>query len=410
MKKSLIIAIVVCFLILLTGGCNKKDDEPEKPPVKESFNVQIVYKDDMDFNMADSLLGYRLGYVKSEGEYVKWAYSLLKDHDFTGFTSYEYASFEEMHKAFSEGEVDFIVLSDIDKQEFNDAVKVLVEDQQEVELKMLEPVDITNEGFVVLLNGIDRSGEDITKNARADIQILLVINPKDHHVTIQVLPRDLYVEIPCANNLKSKLNRSSEQGGVKCNIEAIEQYFNHEVKINYYFRLNFTGFKKFFESLEVPVYVESNYNFTIDTYVYKKGINKITRGMEALDFCRERKSLPENDVSRGYHQMNMIQAIVTTFLENPSIERVYKIFKATEGNVETNFTYREFAQLYRILMEMKDDMIVDKYSMKGSNQYPVKQDPILHERMYYFIPEDGQKEEVLARIKETLNQEVNTIR
>lgn len=408
-KRILIFCLSVLFII---GGCKEKEDsKSDSEKLISEYEVQIVCKNKLEFSPENSFLGYKIGYVEEEKDYVKWAYKLLDNNNLTGVSYYGYPSFDELYRSFSNEEIDFMILSDLNKKKVSDDLRVVFEDKQELEIKTIEPVDIANEGFVVLLNGIDSSGDDITNiYSRADIQILLVVNPKDHHVNIQVLPRDLYVEIPCANNLKSKLNRSNEQGGIKCNIAAIEQYFDNEFRINYYFRLNFQGFRDFFESFDEPIYVESNYNFSIAGWNFKKGTNKIIHGDEALCFCRERKSLPQNDVSRGYHQMNMMQAIIKTFLENPSLERVYKIYKATEGNVETNFKYHEFAQLYKILMEMKDDMDVITYSMKGSNQYPVSKDPINGQRLYYFIPEEGQKEEVLARIKKSLNRQVTTIK
>ena len=101
----------------------------------------------------------------------------------------------------------------------------------------------------VLVLGIDqRPGESV--ECRTDTLMLASINPKDMSVIILSIPRDLWLEIPFRDHGKDRINTAHywgekenyPGGGPALAIKTIEHNFG--VPVQYYVRLNFTGFER----------------------------------------------------------------------------------------------------------------------------------------------------------------------
>ena len=60
------------------------------------------------------------------------------------------------------------------------------------------------------------------------------------------IPRDSYVEIPCYNNMKDKINHANN-GGTTCVIETVENWF--DIDIPYYVKINFKGFVELIDAI-----------------------------------------------------------------------------------------------------------------------------------------------------------------
>ena len=388
-----------------------------------SFSNEITIKSDIDtvsvvtsldsgLTTESDFFGTKMAVFADDEVYNSWAISLLQDADkYTGITLKYYDTHLEGYIALLNGEVDLMVMSADAESELveteDEAVTtkeyiVLYTDTKDVAVEALPSVDVNKNGFTVLINGIDLSGNNINKKARADICILVTINPSTGKINLQVLPRDLWVELPCRDNLKTKLNRSGSQGGVSCTIDAIERYFDYELEINYYAKINFQGFEDLVDALG-GIEAYSYYTFCEETYgkeyCYIKGMNKMN-GEEALAFARIRKSLPGNDVARGNHQIEIIKGILNKFLKNPSLDTMNKILKAVEGNFVTSFEEKQFVGLLELLLSIKDKMVIESHSMTGGIEWDY--DQIYKTDLYYFVPDEGEKEAALQRIKDTL--------
>ncbi|MBQ7223569.1 MAG: LCP family protein [Erysipelotrichaceae bacterium] len=379
--------------------------------VYDTYSVQIISAKNSKVTKDDSFLGLRLGYVGSEEYYTNWALGILQNNEkITGLEEVPYESYIDCFKDLVAGNIDLMVLSSIAEGELEEAAdngdiseyayRSLFYDEQKMALEPLETVDINNNGFTILINGVDLSGTDIHKKARADVNILVTVNPTTAKVNIQVLPRDLWVEIPERGYKKTKLNRASSLEGTQGTINAIENYFDHTFKINYYAKMNFDGFISLVDKVG-GIEVYSQYTYSAGGYTFKKGMNKMD-GAKALMFCRARKMLPENDVSRGKNQMRVIQAIMEKFLKKPSVDKMFAILDVVEGNFVTSFTEKDFISMYNLLMNIKDRMVIESNSMKGNTKH-YEMDPLIHQWLYYFIPDEGQKEAALQRILDTID-------
>ena len=97
----------------------------------------------------------------------------------------------------------------------------------------------------------------------------------------------------------------------------------YDTEIDYYFRINFTGFTEIIDALG-GIDVSSDYDFTAGGHDYHVGINHLD-GEEALAFARERYSFTEGDRQRGKNQMAVIEGVLEKAL-SPSILTGTKVF------------------------------------------------------------------------------------
>ena len=420
LKAALCLGIILTESVAIWRNGEVKADEGEVTEVTDVYSVHItalekshVTKEDLE--ECKSLIGIRMGYVGHDQYYIDWAETLLNGYNRIGMVTEVYDDYNALYNALRKGNIDLAVLSGEEKANFETrglALKDIFTAESEVELVNLKPVDILNEGFTVLINGVDLSGTNVMKNARADINILVTINPKTKEVNVQVVPRDLYAAIPCAANKKSKINRASQKGGVECTIAAMKKYFGSSLDINYYFKVNFQGFRDLAQTLidtsaAKALTVTAHSKFHIGGYNFVKGNNKITTGDMALQFVRERKQFKNGDIDRGRHQMAMMKSMLAEFLRAPSPERLLAMYNACAKDMDTNFSAIQMVQLYHLLMNIKDGMKTTWNTMSGSMKYTKGLDPIYNERMYYFYPKKGQKEKVMSRITATVSKKVH---
>ncbi len=411
-KTATVISVILCMCLVAGDVFAAKVSEVTDNivVVYDTYTVQIITNKQSTIQKEDEFLGKKLGYIGIEEYYSNWAFNILQKNDkMAGLEMIEYDNYLDCFRDLLNGTIDLMVLSSIAEPELEEALddgeipefayRSLFYEEQKMALEPLETVDISKNGFTVLINGVDLSGTNIYKNARADVNILVTINPTTAKVNIQVLPRDLWVEIPEREYKKTKLNRASSLEGTQGTINAIEHYFDHTFKINYYAKMNFSGFVSLVDMVG-GIEVYSQYTYSVNGYSFKKGMNKMD-GQTALVFCRARKMLPENDVSRGKNQMRVIQAIMDKFLQNPSVDKMFAILEVIEGNFVTSFTEKDFIALYNLLLNIKDRMVIESNSMKG-NTHHYEMDPLIHQRLYYFIPNAGQKEAALQRILDTI--------
>ncbi|MFR2512896.1 MAG: LCP family protein [Lachnospira eligens] len=114
------------------------------------------------------------------------------------------------------------------------------------------------------------------------INILAVVNTKTKHIQLINTPRDYYIEHPKSNGVKDKLTHAGLYG-VENSIGALENLYG--VKINYYVRMNFSGFEDIIDAMGgIDVY--SDKDFTVEP-VKHYNVGKPLISIEALAFARE---------------------------------------------------------------------------------------------------------------------------
>lgn len=369
--------------------------------------VEIITSTTNSLQVSDSFVGKKIAIVKDDG-YKDWGLTVLNhESKYVGLVELEYSNYLSAYNDLIADKIDLMIYSSevegtiCDEDNFNEgSFRVLYRDVVLSKVAAVEKIDINSVPFVILINGVDLSGANINKKARADSNILVVINPKTSKMVMQVIPRDLLVPIACREDKQTKLNRAGSLGGVDCSIATIENYFG--IKINYYAKINFSGFVKVIDSLG-GITVSSKYDYCVGEYCFVKGSNKMD-GEKALMFVRARKMLPGNDLARGNNQIAVMKAVFTKIMKEPSYDKVLKIVDNIQKNFVTNIPKENYLKLFTLMVKVSDQLDLESYTMKGENKWPFKSDPIYRNKLYYFIPDAGEVEKVISRINEVLGK------
>ena len=364
--------------------------------------VQIVTLKDNDIEADDDFETFTLGYTNSDDGAYEKSSEILVENDKKVKESKPYEDAESLYNDLLSSTTELMVLTSntrsdlsVTDEEYEDKIKVLFEKKYEIGQAELKAVDITKEPFTIYLCGADlSSGEDINSTGRGDVNILLTVNPNTEKVNMQVIPRDTFVYIPCRGG-SSKLSYSGWWGGVQSSIESIEDKFG--IDINYYAKINFNGLIDLVDALG-GVTVYSHYTYSYQGYSFTEGYNEVD-GKKALRFARARKMLPQNELSRGQHQMELIKGIFKKFSENPTYENSMAVLDSLSNNFVTNLPEEDYYDAFKLVVNLLPQLeTMENHSMEGTYQwhYDEIRDGYYQ---YYYYPTESE----VDRVRNTIN-------
>lgn len=221
--------------------------------------------------------------------------------------------------------------------------------------------NITTEPFSVYISGIDVYG-DISTTSRSDVNILATINPKTKQVLLVSTPRDYYVQTTVSGGSYDKLTHAGIYG-VDCSMGTLAGLYG--VDVQYYFRVNFTGFEKVIDALG-GITVVSDESFTTyhGGYAINTGENTMD-GKKALCFARERYSVSGGDRGRGKNQMKVIKAVIDKACSPAILNDFNGLISSVTGSFETNMTSDEISSLVKMELSDMASWNIVQYSVDG---------------------------------------------
>lgn len=239
---------------------------------------------------------------------------------------------------------------------------------EETEPEKDEPVqeekNITNTPFVVYISGSDTRSTRLPTNTRNDVNILAIVNPVTKQILLLNTPRDYYVENPAGGGIRDKLTHCGIYG-VDCSISALENLYG--VEVNYYARMNFTGFETLVDSVGgVTIYSDASFKTVGGTYVHA-GEN-FMNGKQALAFARERYHVAGGDNGRGKNQMKVIKAVVQKMTSGTTIISNYsEILSSLQGMFLTSMSMDEITSLVKMQLKDMATWNIKSYAVTGKN-------------------------------------------
>lgn len=247
--------------------------------------------------------------------------------------------------------------------------------------------------FVVYVSGNDSVGQ-LSTNGRSDVNILVVVNPNTGKILLVNTPRDYYVELAG----KHELDKLTHAGifGVDESMQTVSLLY--ETPIDYYVRLNFSGFMDIVDALG-GITVYSDVDFTVAEWHYVEGRNDLS-GIEALAFARERYSFESGDRQRGKNQQAVIKGLISKICSPAILTNYLDLMTAVKGTVETNMSVDEIAELVRLQIDEKIDWSIESISVNGSdaNNYCYS----LQSNKYVMIPDEKSVKNAKETIKKYL--------
>lgn len=317
-------------------------------------------------------------------------------------TTVEYDSFIELVQALYDEEVDAIILNSafietiVDEPafvNFKEDTKILHENTIVTEMDVEDEKDVTNSTFALYVSGIDVTG-DISTTSRSDVNILIVINPDTRQVLMVNTPRDYYVPLALKGNPMDKLTHAGIYG-VDTSMSTLGNLYG--IKIDYFFRVNFTGFKKVIDALGgIEVYSEKTFTTTHGGYRIQQGNNSLN-GAQALGFVRERYAFSDGDNQRGKNQMKIINAIMDKMTSPALLKDFSGLMESLSGSFQTSMTSEQIMALVRMQLDEGGSWNIKNYSVSGyGDKLPVYSMSALP---YVMIPYEDQVDRAKSLIQ-----------
>lgn len=318
------------------------------------------------------LAGYDIGYVQSD-EQVGELISKIDDNvseevnysASSNFISLADSLLKGKEQAMLINSVYIDIINEVEGYtDFSNSVKVLYTLEVKVESEAKESEDnriiSDSDKFIIYLSGIDSYGS-INVKSRSDVNILAVVNTEEGKIQLINTPRDYFVEFPISNGIQDKLTHAGIYG-VKTSIGTLEELY--DIKIDYFFRINFSGFEQIIDELGgIDVY--SEYAFNGLSGSYNKGINSLS-GQQALGFARERYAFSQGDIQRGNNQMAVIKAVVEKMTSTEFLKRYDKVMNELSGCFQTDMPSQVIYGLVRKQLANNTSWKIESLSVTGT--------------------------------------------
>lgn len=248
--------------------------------------------------------------------------------------------------------------------------------------------------YTFYFSGVDVYGSP-KENRNSDVNIICVINLNTHQILLLNTPRDYYLDttVSAYSGLKDKLTHAGCYG-IDCSVGTLEWFYG--IDINYYFKINFTGFVNIINELG-GVNVYSEYEFDAQGYHFNQGYNQLD-GEAALAFSRERYSFASGDNQRGKNQMAVITAIINKMTSSTAILTNYvNIMSAISGSVVTDMTINDMATMMSMIDHGElSSFTVTSYAVSGSGADLMCYS--LSSPNYMMIPDQNTVNQALVRL------------
>lgn len=248
-----------------------------------------------------------------------------------------------------------------------------------------------------------------------DTIMIASIEPSAKKVAFISIPRDMAVPIENMgwrkiNNINAFAEAKEPGSGSLAISQAVSDILN--IPIDYYVRVDFTGFEKIIDELgNVNVYVDN----TFDDYKYPilgnesapweeryqrlhfdQGWQKMN-GKLALKYARSRHAygIEGSDFARAKRQQKILKAVkdkISSFniLFNPI--KINNLINQIQNNFDTNLKIWEMLQLWDIVKNVKDEQIITKVLDNSPNG--LLSDTIAEDGAYLLLPRGGDFSEI----------------
>lgn len=397
--QTILCLILAYSLVMVTTLVHDSKGQLERMfieiPTEGELMINVYVLTESEINDIHSLQGKIVGIQSQlDVEYQDYALKVInRELEGKPVESKSYDDIYSIVEALYAGEIDAILLNEsyadiVSENEdfltFKEKTKVIYTCVQKINLEYdsANVGDITTEPFIILIGGSDsRNYKNLfnTSNVgRTDVNMLLVANPTTKQVLIITIPRDSYVALWGDSNCMDKLTHASVYG-----ISAWQKTVNalFDVKINYFFRVNFVSIVKIIDALG-GLKINNPYEFHtysgLDSKTYEphqyahfpEGEIVLTGG-QAIGYVRERYGKKPDgsnigDLGRNEHQAIVVDALIKQVTSVSTIVNISSLLTAVEG---TFFTDISIDSIYALAQMQLNDMAVWKvtqHHLKGS--------------------------------------------
>lgn len=409
-----VVLVVGCVYVNATYSALKKMSGDNTV----STTVRLYVLSDSGIDSIDMLSEKKVGKLASiDAENTQKLINHIEEDARIALDYVDYDGFAELIDALFNKEVSAIilnesytgVLSEIPGYADFEARTKSIYDQNYVTVIETEPVkdEVADEDNVIsfYISGIDTRTGGVNSNSNSDVNILCFVNLKTHQVLLLNTPRDFYVPTSVSNGELDKLTHAGCYG-INCSVKTLEMLY--DVNIDYYIKVNFTGFVDIINKLGgVEVYSEYAFKSSHSGEYIQKGMNYFT-GEQALAFARERYAFGSGDRQRGKNQMAVIEALIKKMASSALLANYSSILDSVSSSVATNMPYEKIGELAQMQLNEMPTWDVVQYSANGSGD--TKSTFSYKPKVYVMIPDQTTVNNAKSYIAAMHNDEIISVK
>ena len=331
----------------------------------------LVLTEDPAQSLADTA-GYVYGMTSTDSKNANEMLEEVRKQTGTEVATASFTSYTEEAYALLNGQIGAIIFNEAyremietDFPGFSESTRILSTKTIKTKVEVSKnSKKVAKEPFLVYITGIDTYGE-ISKTSRSDVNILAAVNPTTHKILLVSTPRDSYVELaPEGTGVNNAYDTLTHAGiyGVQESISTLQNLYG--VKIDYYVRVNFSGFETIVDALG-GITVDSDYAFlSNDGEWFDEGPNELD-GRRALSFARERYAFEDGDFQRGRDQMKVIKAIIDKAMSPAILGNYTQLLDSVADSMETSMTTSEIGDLVQMQLSSGEQWNIENYTVLG---------------------------------------------
>ena len=290
-----------------------------------------------------------------------------------------------------------------ESEDFANSTKVIYTFEIELESESIEvpEKEITEEPFIVYISGSD-SRTGIKTTARSDVNIVVVVNPKQSKILLASIPRDTYVQLHDTVGLKDKLTHAGIYG-INMSKTTIEDFLG--ISIDYTIKVSFETVVKVVDELD-GIDIESDKEMSLKAEGKDKRCNYVVGvqhvdGDCALRFARERKSYKTGDIHRGENQQQVITSIIGRLSKSKDyLLKIPTILDIAGDSFETTIPRDNILAFIRMQLTDSIDWKVESVGVSGEGVLEPTYSMGNNTPLYVMLPDEESVQNVKNKIVE----------
>lgn len=368
----------------------------------ETYSVYVMK--DSGYKELDYLKRQSIGYLSTNPHRAETESQLQR---VVSHKTQEFESIGEMVSALYDSSVSAVVMNNsyLDmlaetEVDFEEKTRVLYTFEVRSDVADVpKEVDIKTEPFVMLISGSD-SRVGLEEVARSDVNMLAVVNPKEHKILLVSIPRDYYVQLHGTTGTKDKLTHAGVYG-IEMSRKTIEDLF--DIDINYTTKVSFGTVVSVVDALG-GIEIDSDRAFT----AYTNKSCQIQQGVQTLDsacalaYARERYAYESGDRHRVQNQQDVTEAILKKLSDPRYLAKYPKILKSAEGSFETSMSYDMITDFAKTQLASLHPWTIEKISVDGTGAM-LPTYSMGAQNLYVMIPDQSTVDAAKAKIQEYLS-------
>ncbi|MDD5447927.1 MAG: LCP family protein [Actinomycetota bacterium] len=213
-----------------------------------------------------------------------------------------------------------------------------------------------NEPITTLVMGTDEGSVPGETHARADIIMLVSVNPENNKAAVISIPRDTRCQIP-GHKGYNKINAAYALGGAELTVATVRSITS--LPINHFAVVNFQSFKEIVDAIGgVPLHIDVPIH---DKYAGDVPAGDvILNGDQALALARARhdpKAVPRGDLDRIENQRKLLNAMLSKVASERNALKLKQLVEVVAKNVKTDLAFTEMYSLGNKLKGIGTDKV-----------------------------------------------------